>query len=320
MRGQTTAHTAVALLGALLLYGCASSSRSSLPSPPQLPSPSPPSAGKPESAPPTASPQTPSPTSPQGQGEGKAGQQGQAGGGPGSKGETGAGSSSGSPASGGGPAAGTSSGAGTAASGAGATGATGGTSGAGGGEGMARTPGEQSDALDRQLQAGLAEFDSLLLREQKALEEKRRNQPLPPRGAEEGAGSGTAGGQGPGGEGAAEKPSAAERQADAEAAGAEGSPKEGAPGTSAGGAPDTGTGGSPDAGRHEGGTPVTAPVEGGAAGGGADRSVVPPDVGDGRDDDVVARQLREAAMKEKDPVLREKLWQEYREYKKSVGK
>ena len=89
---------------------------------------------------------------------------------------------------------------------------------------------------------------------------------------------------------------------------------------SPGGAPDTGTGGSPDAGRHEGGTPVTAPVEGGAAGGGADRSVVPPDVGDGRDDDVVARQLREAAMKEKDPVLREKLWQEYREYKKSVGK
>jgi len=183
MREQMTAHTALALLGALLVYGCASSSRSSLPSPPQLPSPSPPSAGKPESAPPTASPQTPSPTSPQGQGEGKAGQQGQAGGGPGSKGETGAGSSSGSPASGGGPAAGTSSGAGTAASGAGATGATGGTSGAGGGEGMARTPGEQSDALDRQLQAGLAEFDSLLLREQKALEEKQRNQPLPPRGA-----------------------------------------------------------------------------------------------------------------------------------------
>jgi hypothetical protein len=29
----------------------------------------------------------------------------------------------------------------------------------------------------------------------------------------------------------------------------------------------------------------------------------------------VARQLREAAMKEEDPELREKLWQEYREYK-----
>jgi hypothetical protein len=42
---------------------------------------------------------------------------------------------------------------------------------------------------------------------------------------------------------------------------------------------------------------------------------VPPDVGDGRDDDVVARQIREAAMKEQDPALREKLWEEYRRYK-----
>jgi hypothetical protein len=46
---------------------------------------------------------------------------------------------------------------------------------------------------------------------------------------------------------------------------------------------------------------------------------VPRDVGDGRDDDVVARQLREAATKEEDPELREKLWDEYREYKKSAG-
>jgi hypothetical protein len=38
-------------------------------------------------------------------------------------------------------------------------------------------------------------------------------------------------------------------------------------------------------------------------------------VGDGSDDDIVARQLREAAMSEDDPELREKLWQEYREYK-----
>jgi hypothetical protein len=34
-----------------------------------------------------------------------------------------------------------------------------------------------------------------------------------------------------------------------------------------------------------------------------------------RDDDVIARQLREAAMKETDPELREKLWAEYRRYK-----
>jgi hypothetical protein len=46
---------------------------------------------------------------------------------------------------------------------------------------------------------------------------------------------------------------------------------------------------------------------------------VPPDVGDGSDDDIVARQLREAAEKETDPELREKLWDEYRTYKSSAG-
>jgi hypothetical protein len=45
---------------------------------------------------------------------------------------------------------------------------------------------------------------------------------------------------------------------------------------------------------------------------------VPADVVDGSDDDIVARQLREAAMKEKDPALRDKLWQEYRDYKKGA--
>ena len=39
---------------------------------------------------------------------------------------------------------------------------------------------------------------------------------------------------------------------------------------------------------------------------------VPPDVADARDDDVVCRQLREAAMVETDPELRDKLWDEYR--------
>ncbi len=41
----------------------------------------------------------------------------------------------------------------------------------------------------------------------------------------------------------------------------------------------------------------------------------PEDIPDGSDDDVVARQIREAAEKEKDPKLREKLWEEYRRYK-----
>lgn len=41
----------------------------------------------------------------------------------------------------------------------------------------------------------------------------------------------------------------------------------------------------------------------------------PADIPDGNDDDVVARQLREAAMTEPDARLREKLWEEYRKYK-----
>jgi hypothetical protein len=41
----------------------------------------------------------------------------------------------------------------------------------------------------------------------------------------------------------------------------------------------------------------------------------PPGTPDGSDDDVVARQLREAAEKEADPELKKKLWEEYRKYK-----
>ena len=50
-------------------------------------------------------------------------------------------------------------------------------------------------------------------------------------------------------------------------------------------------------------------------------SVRPPpaDIPDGSDDDIVARQLREAAENEKDPELRDKLWDEYRVYKKATG-
>ena len=41
---------------------------------------------------------------------------------------------------------------------------------------------------------------------------------------------------------------------------------------------------------------------------------------DSKDDDIVARQLREAAEKESDPELKEKLWKEYEQYKKNVRK
>jgi hypothetical protein len=48
-------------------------------------------------------------------------------------------------------------------------------------------------------------------------------------------------------------------------------------------------------------------------------SSAPPGTPNGSDDDVVARQLREAAEKETDPELKKKLWEEYRKYKKGTS-
>jgi hypothetical protein len=172
----------------------------------------------------------------------------------------------------------------------------------------------------------MAEFDGMLLEEQKALEEKQRKDPLPDRSGESSGGSGGGGGTGgegegqAGGSGSKDDRTAAEKRADAEAEAAEKRAKAGEAGQAGAQTADTATGSSTDAGRLEGGAPVTAPVEGGPAGPGSDSPAVPADVGDGRDDDVVARQLREAAMNEKDPAIREKLWEEYREYKKGTGK
>ena len=56
----------------------------------------------------------------------------------------------------------------------------------------------------------------------------------------------------------------------------------------------------------------------GSAGPG-DNGNQPADIPDGSDDDVVARQLREAAEKETDPELKAKLWEEYRNYKQGTG-
>jgi hypothetical protein len=53
---------------------------------------------------------------------------------------------------------------------------------------------------------------------------------------------------------------------------------------------------------------------GGSSGNGASAREIP----DGSDDDIVARRLRKAAEQETDPELKEKLWQEYAQYKKNV--
>lgn len=55
-------------------------------------------------------------------------------------------------------------------------------------------------------------------------------------------------------------------------------------------------------------------VNGGPAGEQRETFPVPDDIPPGGGDDVVARQIREAALREPDPELREALWDEYRRY------
>jgi hypothetical protein len=69
----------------------------------------------------------------------------------------------------------------------------------------------------------------------------------------------------------------------------------------------------------------SAESNGGTAGGGAGNGgqggasgaapPLPDDIDDGQGDNIVERQIREAAMRESDPVLREKMWDEYRRVK-----
>ena len=80
------------------------------------------------------------------------------------------------------------------------------------------------------------------------------------------------------------------------------------------GAEDSGTGG----GASGSGDATGSPTSGSSSSPG-DPTGAPP-TGDrppADDDDIIARQLREAAERETDPVLKEKLWQEYDKYKGS---
>jgi hypothetical protein len=148
---------------------------------------------------------------------------------------------------------------------------------------------ERTGRLDAELEAGLSQFDELLLREQ---ERVRASAPRARGGA-------AAGGDGGPGSGATESPG-------------DGGPA-GVPGSAVASdgsevqQGETGDGRPPGAG--EGGK--------GAVGRGA-LPPPPPGTPDGGDDDVVARQLREAAEQETDPELRGKLWEEYRRYKQGI--
>jgi hypothetical protein len=155
------------------------------------------------------------------------------------------------------------------------------------------TADEKTEKLHRKLDESLSEFDALILREQEILE--RRREAAAAAGGGAGAGEPEVGGGESAGGGKDEGTSDSEEDASTIEAGTGGSPAD--------------SGGEPSS------EPEASTEDPEAASADIDNGRVPPDVGDGRDDDIVARQLREAAMKEEDPELREKLWDEYRAYK-----
>lgn len=159
-----------------------------------------------------------------------------------------------------------------------------------------RTPEESVAALDAELASELGEYDEMLLREQKKIASRS-----PTRSQSSGWGGG--------------------RESDS----GEMRGKNGDSGEEAGsGSRDP----SPESEEREYGEEREADTTGdqlpkdqshsprSSAGASKDKGREPPeDIPDGSDDDVVARQIREAAEKEPDPRLRKKLWEEYRRYK-----
>jgi len=165
-----------------------------------------------------------------------------------------------------------------------------------------RTEQERVATLDGELGRSMSEFDELLLREMDELQRKRSGSP----DASGRSGGGAGGAAGSEGEGEGEATTQDGGRADGGGEPEQGREQEG----------EDQPQGDEEAAQSEGGDQQGSAQEGGRPGGQdpsrtASRDAPPAD----DDDDIVARQLREAAEKETDPVLREKLWEEYRRYK-----
>lgn len=155
------------------------------------------------------------------------------------------------------------------------------------------------NTLDRKLGDSLSEFDEMLLKEMDEIREKseRRMSTLAEEAASAAGKIGADGGE----SGAASEGSSA-----AEGGGEVASEK---------GRQDSGQS---ESGGSYGNVPVTeGPVAGGSAGSGTVSGKGSQPSESEQDDDIVARQLREAAEKETDPELKKKLWKEYEDYKKA---
>ena len=161
---------------------------------------------------------------------------------------------------------------------------------------QAKTTKEEISELDRQLNASLGEFDEMLLKEQERI---AAHQPRQRESGGQASSGGSAGGYG-GQQGEQGKSSTAG------AAGGRASGKQQKPGQT-----------SATSGQGQNGRPATSGATAAGSHGQAQSGSINGPGGDRlhADDDIVARQLREAAEKETDPELKEKLWQEYRKYK-----
>lgn len=148
---------------------------------------------------------------------------------------------------------------------------------------------ESTARMIEQFNGSLGEFDERLLREQDRIKQRkpRTEASSSASGGGASAGQGGVAGENDGDEG---KPTNSGSEKTASESGTAGSVEEGKPGSSS----------------KKGSQGKSLP---------GSKSSAPDDIPDGSNDDVVARQLREAAEKETDPELKKRLWDEYRRYK-----
>ena len=190
--------------------------------------------------------------------------------------------------------------------------------------GSIQTSEEQVAELESLLVDSLEQFDDKLLKEEERLAARQ------PKDRETGYGYGTSQDQGSGGKTAGTGQTSGQGSGSSQSTGSEGtagqdsqdSETDGTRAAQETGGSATGTGeeGTATTGKGAGsGEGAGPPVEEGGAEQSAGRSSQSGKVElETGDDDVVARQLREAAEKETDPELKKKLWEEYRKYKEGV--
>ena len=165
------------------------------------------------------------------------------------------------------------------------------------------TQAEKTASMDKQLFASLGEFDELLLKEEEKVSSRvpsQRESGSTGRDGTSGSGggSGMAGGSG---DGTGDQGGSGTTSAGAGEFGSSSAQS----GQSAGSGTTPGTQGNVGAGAGAGDADIDHSAYGAPGG-----KLPPP-----QDDDIVARQLREAAEKETDPELKQKLWEEYWKYK-----